>query len=532
MAATNPFDKITVKKPNYSVFDMSYDHKMSFKMGYLVPTHVQEVIPGDKFKISSEGMFRMMPMIAPIMHKVDIYQHFFFVPNRIIWEGFEKFIGSEEIPDDVPLFPILNFQDNTPIFASSLSDYLGLPVGAQLNAAAGSGVPISALPFAAYYKIWYDYYRDQNLQDEEEVILTDGSQSVAQSNKLFQLRKRAWEHDYFTSALPWAQKGEAVTIPMAFADNPIPVRLDDRYFPGVPAPHFQDQAGNTPHGAIWSDGTNQPGSVDVGGQTVAYDPANTLTVDPDDFDGITTINDLRTAMALQKWLELNARAGTRYTELLKAHFNVESSDQRLQRPEYIGGFKNSMSISEVLQTSETSAETPQGNMAGHGIGLMGGKMISYRIEEHGYIMGILSVRPRTAYFQGVPRHFMKTEDRYQYYWPMFAFLGEQEIKNAELYLLNGDEDYNQGTFGYIPRYTEYRYNPSRVSGEMTKSLNFWHMARKFDGPPFLNESFIQANPTKRIFAVDDPAQDEIVAHIYHKIIAIRPMPKYGNPGSL
>lgn len=528
MAATNPFDKITVKKPNYSVFDMSYDHKMSFKMGYLVPTHVQEVIPGDKFRISSEGMFRMMPMIAPIMHKVDIYQHFFFVPNRIIWDGFEKFIGSEENPDDVPLFPILNFQNNTPIFASSLSDYLGLPVGGQLNAAAGSGVQISALPFAAYYKIWYDYYRDQNLQDEEEVILTDGSQSVAQSDKLFQLRKRAWEHDYFTSALPWAQKGESVTIPMAFAEYNVPVRVDEQ---AIPTSH------NT-----WLDQTSTPivGSLstDVNGTYVSgvnygvYNPDGSLIVDPDDFEGTTTINDLRTAMALQKWLELNARAGTRYTELLKAHFNVESSDQRLQRPEYIGGFKNSMSISEVLQTSETSAETPQGNMAGHGIGLMGGKMISYRIEEHGYIMGILSVRPRTAYFQGVPRHFMKTQDRYQYYWPMFAFLGEQEIKNAELYLLNGDEDYNQATFGYIPRYTEYRYNPSRVSGEMTSSLDFWHMARKFAGPPFLNESFIQANPTKRIFAVDDPSQDEIVAHIYHKIIAIRPMPKYGNPGSL
>lgn len=527
----NVFSSILMKRPKRSMFDLSYDHKLSFKMGYLVPVHVQEVVPTDKFTMSAKAMFRMSPLVAPIMHKVDAYMHFFFVPNRILWPNWEKFITGGDDPDvGIPAFPTIDVSGLGGSFdVSSLADYLGVPPGVDL--AAAGVTDISALPFAAYLKIWDDYYRDQNLIPSEWEELTDGVQSLAYSGKLTFLRKRAWEHDYFTACLPWPQKGDAVTIPIDMYGNGPNGWLEvfENHQNGN-SQLFKDNSGN-PYANV-NVNTDGDGALTDGTNPGWIDPNETLWVDPADASGLATLNDLRTASALQRWLEKNARGGSRYFESMLVHFGLKSPDSRLQRPEYLGGSKASVAISEVLQTSSTDSTSPQGNMAGHGVSISSGKNFSYYCQEHGYIIGLLSVRPRTAYMQGLPRHFSKTVDRTQFYWPDFAHLGEQAVLNKELYINDVTPAYNDQTFGYIPRYSEYRYNAGRVSGQFRTSLDTWHMARKFATPPSLNRQFVEMDPTKRVFAVTDPNEDEILAHIYHEILASRPMPIQGNPGSI
>lgn len=527
------FNKVQLTAPSVSVFDMSYDHKLSCKMGYLVPTHIQECVPGDHFHMSSEAMFRMMPMLAPIMHKVDAYMHYFFVPNRILWDNWEQFITGGETPDElVPSFPRIRDLAAGSFPTSSLGDYLGVPTGKVLSSMWPSG--ISALPFAAYQRIWHEFYRDQNLQPEDPITLADGIQDAPTTASLIELKQRAWEHDYFTSCLPFAQKGDAVTLPIDFVNDPLNVTLDDNL--SGDAQIIRNEAGGIMANSQPLDtGTfgQLLGEVVPGPHEKAFlDPNGTLKVDPSDLEITSTINDLRTAVALQKWCEKNARGGTRYFETVYVHFKVRNPDARLQRPEYLGGSKSSIAISEVLQTSQSDT-TAQGNMAGHGVSVSGGKDFGYFCPEHGYIIGLLSIRPKTAYYQGTPKHFLKWRSRDQYYWPDFAFLGEEPVLKGELFSDDTFPAYNQQTFGYLPRYTDLRYNSGRVSGQMRTSLEYWHMGRKFDpmSPPELNAEFIRCKPTKRIFAVTDPNEDEIVAHIFHKIIAKRPLPKYGNPGS-
>lgn len=535
------FNRIRVEKPGYSQFNLSYDNKLSMRMGKLIPVHIQEVVPGDRFTMSSEAMLRLMPMLAPIMHKVDLFFHNFFVPNRILWANWEKYItGGESIATVPPAFPV--FDDlslslgGVAIAPSSIWNYLGLPAGVSISS------PISAIPVAGYQRIFYEFYRDQNLDVFDPVMLNDGPQSGLNFAYYNELRDRAWEHDYFTSCLPFAQKGAAIEMPanitgldVAYRD---PVALNAIWRDASGAPGAYDSligtgnlAGGAPPGV--SSFYHSVGGFPTPTEEAFYDPGDTLFIDESNVSIGATINDLRTAFSLQKWLEKNARAGSRYIETILAHFGVQSSDKRLQRPEYLGGSSATLQISEVLQTSSTDATTAQGNMAGHGVSVTGGFQHSYRCEEHGYIHTILSVRPKTAYYQGVPKHFRKFE-REEFYWPDFAFLGEQEVLKGELGWRNASSD--DDVFGYIPRYSEYRYNPSRVAGQMATTLDFWHMGRKLDltVAPALNKDFISCgiNVTDRIFAVDDPTNDVIVAHIFHNINAVRPMPKYGTPGSI
>lgn len=491
-------------------------------MANLTPIHTMEVIPGDVIKMSCESMLRFAPLIAPIMHKVDVYTHFFFVPNRLVWSGWENFITQGQPPAVPPAFPTL---DTLEVTASSLADYLGLPIASDIT-----GVPISAIPFAAYQMIYNEYYRDQNLIDPIPFALIDGDNS-ANTAELTAMRKRAWQHDYFTAALPFAQKGDAVTIPIAGFED-----VDVLYDPTgggqgraiTPNPLAAGQH-DVEALALGGQTANNLKIDDGGGnENFAYDPNGTLIADTSSLEAQSaTINDLRRAFRLQEWLEKAARGGTRYIENILVNFGVKSSDARLNRPEYLGGTKAPMVISEVLQTSQ-SEDTPQGNMSGHGISVGSGKAFSYRAEEHGYVIGIMSVLPKTAYQQGIPRHFLKN-DPLLYYWPTFAHLGEQEILNCELYYQDAGDPANLETFGYTPRYAEYKYSDSRVAGEFKTSLAYWHMGRIFSAPPALNQSFVESDPTTRIFAVEAPDVNKIYAHIYHRIKAIRKMPKYGIP---
>lgn len=501
------------------MFDLSHDVKLSLKMGDLVPVNCFEVLPGDQFRISAEALLRLMPMITPIMHKVDITFHHFFVPNRLIWPNWEDFITGGPDGKAVPAPPTLA---TIGIAAGSLANYLGLPV----TSATGE---FSALPFAAYDRVWYDFYRDQNLQQVDEIVLQDGLQTNPDFARLLDVRKRAWEHDYFTSCLPYTQKGDPVTLPIDFSGAEISAVTDGA--PGFNPLLRRSTTGDpvTGLGAASIQYFNNNGSTIGAGSPdfgTYYDPQGTLVIDG---QAQTTIEDLRRASRLQEWLEKNMRAGSRYFESLLSHFGVRSPDSRLQRAEYLGGSKSAMAISEVLQTSSTDSTSPQGGMAGHGVSVAAGTDTFYKVPEHGHIITILSVLPKTAYMNGVPRMFTKN-DKFDYAWPEFSQLGEQPVYQRELNF-TGNPTIDSKVFGYLPIYSDYRFLNSRVAGQMATTLDFWHMAREFDGSTEvpLNEDFVVSDPTKRIFAVEDEAEDSIVAHVYNKIMAKRPLPKYGVP---
>lgn len=502
--ARNVFNSISVRKPKTSTFNLSHDVKLGMKMGELTPITVLECLPGDKWNISTESMHRMAPMVAPVMHNVNVYTHYFFVPNRLVWPNFKKFITDNNGKGSVPAPPVMDLtaaQANS----GSLADYLGLPIDKPLT-------NVSAIPFAAYHLIYNEYYRDQNLQTDRGVdgdgviVLKDGKQVAGIQNHLALKRRRAWEHDYFTAALPFAQKGDAVDVPIR-GDAPV---YNNTF--GAPNPTLITTKTGT--------------DVRVQGQLNPNGTAdNHLYADMSEAEGIT-INELRRAFRLQEWLEKMARGGSRYIEQILVHFGVKSSDARLQRPEYLGGNKAPVIISEVLQTSSSDGTTPQGTMAGHGLSASSGKNTSYYCEEHGYIIGIMSIMPKTAYQQGIPKHFSRTS-HLDYAWPTFAHIGEQEVKNKELYHDPVDGK-NEEVFGYVPRYSEYRYQPSRVAGDFRTTLNFWHLGRVFSNRPLLNAEFIECKPRNDIFAVTTDTQN-IWAHCYHKIYVNRRLPKYGTP---
>jgi len=505
----NIFNSIQLKKPKKNFFDLTHDVKLSANMGELTPILTLECVPGDKFDLSCESIIRFAPMVAPVMHRMDVTMHYFFVPNRILWDNWERYITNNgPVGTDVTIVPPRVTIDSTYAGSQYLRflDYMGVPpIGSG-----GTLTKLNALPFAAYQAIWNEYYRDENLIPATDYKLRDGENALSGADvaRLMTLRNRAWEHDYFTAALPFAQKGAAVDIPLG--------QIQDN------APIYRDSSSVTPTtltGTPYS--VVVPGSNSPTTSTDLFAATGGLEVEP------TTINDLRRAYRLQEWLEKNARGGTRYIESILSHFGVKSSDARLQRPEYICGVKSPVVISEVLNTSGTVDQLPQGNMAGHGISVSSGKSGSYYCEEHGYIIGIMSVMPKTAYQQGIPRTFLKL-DPLDFFWPSFANIGEQEVQVQELYAYTNNQN---DTFGYVPRYAEYKYMPSRVAGDFRTSLDYWHLGRIFASEPTLSQEFVECTPedTNRIFAVTDPEAQKLYCHVLNKIKAVRPMPKYGTP---
>lgn len=505
-----------MNRPNRNFFDMSHDVKLSCDMGKLVPTLCMECVPGDKFNIGCESLLRFAPLVSPVMHEMNVYMHYFFVPCRILWDNWEDYITNTGTP--LPAFPYLNISDAGGLYAiGGLLDYMGIP---DPQFGDGATVPINALPFAAYQAIYNEYYRDENLVAEVNYKVVDGN-NAATAGALLGMRLRAWEHDYFTAALPFAQKGDPVSIPLGN------VELVPGWDGSQGNPHFAGSGGGSLDvgnlaQALVGAGPDAEITINATTESQAYDPDGTLIV------GSTTIQDLRRAFRLQEWLEIQARAGTRYIESILGHFGVRSSDKRLQRPEYITGTKSPVRISEVLNTGGDTAVLPQGTMAGHGLSYTSGKYGSYFCEEHGFIIGIMSIIPRSAYYQGIPKMFLKTVDPFQHFWPKFANIGEQEIVNNELFGFNAN---GGDTFGYIPRYSEYKYMPSRVAGVFRTTLDFWHLGRTFFTPPTLSQQFIEVDPGEqtRIFAVTTGSDDKLYVHVFHRIKASRLMPKYGTP---
>lgn len=540
-----------VKTPNVPLnkFDLSYENLLSAGMGKLYPILCKEMLPGDRFRVKSDMLIRAMPMTSPVYGNLKAYVHYFFVPNRLVWSNWEEFITGGPNGEDthVPPYTFLeDFQadqlvrdsesgvdgDTVPFsgLERSLCDYFNLPSFYGSSDLSSNRTPISLLPFRAYSLIWNEYYRDQNVDDEID-IMEDVDGYVSSNSDKFSfdyhlMRRRRWLKDYFTSALPTPQRGPDVSLPIIDSGSAI---VADGYL-------YLKGTGTVSENDIL---VPDRGSVAESEFTIASAPQDAPgvpTIEGTQYSkGLklqqgslisATINDLRQAIALQRFYEISARAGSRYIETILGHFHVKSSDARLQRPEYIGGGVTPITISEVPQTSATDEISPQGNLAGRGLGLGRTNQAIFRAEEHGYLIGILSIIPEPVYYQGINRSFSRKQ-RDEYYWPSFAHLGEQPIMKSELYVANDLTDNSASLFGYAPRYAEYKYSPNEIHGLLRSSLSNWTFARKLDAAN-LNSEFLEVPAVNNPFAVQDDT-DKFVVWISHNIDALRPMPFFGTP---
>jgi len=526
------FDSVALRAPQQNTFDLSHDVKLSFRIGELVPTLVHEALPGDVFTIRSENFHRFAPLVSPVFHNVDIKTEFFFVPNRIIWAQWEDWITRKS---DVPA-PYVSISDEAYPVVGGLWDYMGFPIP---DSSDFKPYRVSPLPLAAYFKIWNEYYRHQHLEDEDP----KGTVEFGDNTTLFestlgpviQTRPlvRAWQRDYFTSCLPDPQQGaDPVQLPLTEQLNipvdwgPVEAATPKWAHPNTGLP--------TPDGNVISDGGDARISTS-GEPKTSYDPDGTLTVDVQ--AGATTIERLRQAFKMQEFLEKSLRGGLRYAEQIWSHFRKKSSDARLQRPELIGSAWQRMVISEVLSTAQTDSDAGPaaiGQMAGHGISVGGSGSLRYDCEEHGWIIGITSATPRTAYQQGLNRMFTRF-DPFDYAWPSFANLGEQEVKYKEVqaHIPAAATAYDlENTFGYQMRYADYKTAMSRVSGQFRTTLAHWHMGRIFDDLPNLNADFVKCydiDGWNRVFAVTDETEDHIYAMIQNNVYVKRKLPRFGIP---
>ena len=518
----NIFQHVGINRPKRTKFDGGHEVKLSTNFGALTPILCEPVVPGDVFRCNTEIFLRFAPLIAPIMHRINVFTHFFFVPSRLLWDDFKEFITGGEDGTAMPVYHRYNFNDN-PVAEGSLLDYLGFPIGMKKG--------VDALPLRAYQLIYNEYYRDQNLEEPVDINLSSGIIDINDDDDelcIQQLRYRCFEKDYFTSALPFAQRGPAAIIPTS---DSIDIKLSDL---DVQADYLS--ADGVDRNVVIEGGGS--GSRDVGfiGSDDYFAGTTFSATGTATFGGgvnAATINDLRKAIQLQKWLERNARGGARYIEQILSHFGVTSSDARLQRPEYLGGGMSPVSIQGVVQNSasEGPSGTAQGNLSGMATAVGNTHHFTKYFEEHGYVIGIMSIMPRTSYQQGLPRKYQKF-DKFDYYWPEFAHLGEQEVKNSEIYYQEGNS-LNDEIFGYQSRYAEYKSIMSSVHGDFRRVLNFWHAGRIFGNAPRLNADFVHLNPSSldRIWAVGNNLSDQkLYVELYNDLKMIRPMPFLGEPG--
>lgn len=521
-----------------SSFNRSHTWKGTFDAGLLIPFFVDEVLPGDTFNLNVSMLCRLATPIVPIMDNVYLDTFFFFVPNRLVWNNFQKFMGEQEDPGDSIdyLIPQI-FNSNTTVAANSAMDYMGFPIGSIYGSGNGNNkLNANVLPLRAYALIWNEWFRSEFLQDSIKIqkgdtsgVTTDNGASLPNGTfaSAGSCLPRGKRHDYFSSSNPWPVfNGQSVDIPLgtkAPIIGPSPLKFK-----------VGDETGYHQLGVMNPTGGNTLDTVkittsDSGTGFAALTYNSGLEVDLTNATA-ATINTLRQAFQVQRLLERDARGGTRYTEILRSHFNVVSPDARLQRPEYLGGSSTPFIVNPVAQTAASGDVTPQGNLAAFGICAPSIHGFTKSFVEHGYIIGMCCVRADLTYQQGLNKMWSR-KTRYDFYWPTLAHLGEQAVLNKEIYAQGTSDD--DGVFGYQERYAEYRYKPSMITGEFrstySASLDVWHLAQKFDSLPTLSDDFIRENPPiDRVIAV--PSEPQFLMDAYFNLNCVRPMPLYGTPG--
>lgn len=561
------FSQIPAINIQRSSFNRSHGYKTTFDAGRLVPILVDEVLPGDTFNLRATLFCRLATPVVPFMDNLFLETFFFFVPNRLVWEHWKAFNGEQKSPSDTTDYLVPTMEAIDSIGVGSVPDYLGIPTDVPISSSS-----INALPFRALSLIWNEWFRDENIQvgitvptgdgpDPWYVNWDDGGKSKLFTTEMQYMRGK--RHDYFTSCLPWPQKGSSVDVPLAggevagLSSSGGSIALNNLYITGSGT--FGKNSSNYGHGYLVlntdnvvdtgnvnttttasgsipllknssNSSTDSTGWTDInGGLTGSIGSLSGLTLDLSNTSAVT-INSLRQAIAVQQLLELDARGGTRYTEIVRAHFGVVSPDARLQRPEYLGGSSTRININPVQQTSSTDSTTPQGNLAAFGVGADSFHGFTESFTEHGYVIGLVNVRADLTYQQGLNRMWSR-QTRYDFYWPTLAHLGEQAVLNKEIYYQGNDQD--DEVFGYQERYAEYRYFPSMITGEFRstydQSLDVWHLSQKFDSLPALNNSFIMEQPPiERVVAVT--SEPQFLLDVYFDMNCVRPMPVYGVPG--
>lgn len=520
-----------------SVFDRSHVYKTTFNEGQLIPYFVDEVIPGDTFTLNPVEFCRLATPVVPFMDNIYIESFFFFVPSRLVYDKWVNLCGEQENPEDSTdyLVPTVSLTGD---MTNKLPDYMGIACASGTF----NDISVNCLPFRSYWLIWNEWFRDENLQKsvkvskgETNTVLEPMGQSTANPNYGLPSGVKNWydpaprgkRYDYFTGALPWPQKGPAVDLPLGASSVPV-----------VASPYPDSTI--PPHGTWFSEDSSAMYNRVARGN-ISESPARNDLQPGDKYWGMVadlsqatavTINSLRQAFMLQRYYEIDARCGTRYTEKLQAHFGVTNPDARLQRPEFLGSHSSMMTINPVTQTSSTDSTTPQGNLAAYGLNAQRYHAFTKSFSEFGYVIGLINVRADLTYQQGINKMWRRS-DVLDFYWPSFAHLGEQAIENIEIYCQGNDDD--KKVFGYQERYAEYRYKPSLITGQFRSTykqpLDIWHLSQKFATLPTLSDEFIQDHPPiSRVVAV--PSYPHFLLDVKFNLKCIRPMPMYGIPGMM